>query len=218
MGMIVVVVGADTNDVFSPCSDSQVSRGDGFSFGLVFSTRESFFLNGVQLSPCDTRLPLAGTSAELATFRPKVDELSLLTINNSQFNPVKNGGFMVAFSGRKYAARSFPVMVADSTNTITSFTLVLEFQKGILQNLFWKSFGCGSCTGDSSVCVNQQDCGVQISKCRSNGGSADCNMSIQLAFSGTDKNHEALNSWYEVSNLRQFSLHDMFAGALSSLI
>lgn len=88
MGMIVVVVGADTNDVFSPCSDSQVSRGDGFSFGLVFSTRESFFLNGVQLSPCDTRLPLAGTSAELATFRPKVDELSLLTINNSQFNPV----------------------------------------------------------------------------------------------------------------------------------
>ena len=31
---------------------------------------------------------------------------------------------MVAFAGQKYAARSLPILVADSTNTITSFTLV----------------------------------------------------------------------------------------------
>lgn len=34
------------------------------------------------------------------------------------------GGYMVAFAGRQYAARSVPVFVADNTNTITSFTLV----------------------------------------------------------------------------------------------
>lgn len=90
---------------------------------------------------------------------------------------------MVAFAGHKYAARSLPVQVADSTHTITSFTLVniiksilsfhwhspftfsssfsvslvidsrcgslqvLEFQKGTLQNLYWKKFGCDSCPG-----------------------------------------------------------------------
>lgn len=31
---------------------------------------------------------------------------------------------MVAFAGHKYAARSNPVLVSDSSNTITSFTLV----------------------------------------------------------------------------------------------
>lgn len=31
---------------------------------------------------------------------------------------------MVAFAGQKYAARSLPILVADTTNVITSFTLV----------------------------------------------------------------------------------------------
>lgn len=34
---------------------------------------------------------------------------------------------MVAFAGRKYAARSLPTLVADDSNTITSFTLVHPF-------------------------------------------------------------------------------------------
>lgn len=35
------------------------------------------------------------------------------------------GGYMVAFAGRKYAARSPPAFIANSTYTVTSFTLVL---------------------------------------------------------------------------------------------
>lgn len=34
------------------------------------------------------------------------------------------GGYMVAFAGRKYAARSLPAFVANNTFTVTSFTLV----------------------------------------------------------------------------------------------
>lgn len=34
------------------------------------------------------------------------------------------GGHMVAFAGRKYAARSVPAFVANGTYTVTSFTLV----------------------------------------------------------------------------------------------
>jgi hypothetical protein len=32
---------------------------------------------------------------------------------------------MVAFAGAKYAARSLPIMVADSNHIVTSFTLVI---------------------------------------------------------------------------------------------
>lgn len=206
--MTVAVDAADTNLVFDPCLDTTIQKGDGFTFGLAFSTKESFFSQQSQLSPCDKRLPLAGSSAQLAVFRPKVDEISLLTINSGTFNPVMSGGYMVAFAGRKYAARSLPVQVADSTHTITSFTLVLEFQKGTLQNLYWKKLGCDSCTGDSAVCLHNQDCAVPNSQCSHPGV---CNIGIQLTFSGTDRNDVVLNSWYEVKNLRRYSLYGLYS-------
>ncbi|XP_010526940.1 PREDICTED: uncharacterized protein LOC104804369 [Tarenaya hassleriana] len=207
----------DTNGVFSPCSDVQISKGDGFTFGVVISSKEAFFNNKIQLSPCDSRLGLASKNAKLALFRPKVDEISLLSIDTTQFSPSEAGGHMVAFAGSKYAARSFPAKIADGSNTITSFTLVMEFQKGTLQNLFWKSFGCDSCKSGSSVCLNGTDCAVPSSKCKGNGGRVNCDIGIQLTFSGTDKNLESLNSWYEVNNLRQYSLFNLFSNALDSL-
>ncbi|CAI9104406.1 OLC1v1003069C1 [Oldenlandia corymbosa var. corymbosa] len=207
----------DTNPIFDPCSDAKVQRFDGFSFGLAFSSKDSFFFNQTQLSPCDKRLSLSGNNAQLAVFRPKVDEISLLTINSSTLNPSMAGGYMVAFAGRQYAARSSPVFVADSANTVTSFTLVLEFQKGTLQNLFWKKFGCDGCSGENFVCLNNTDCAIPNSKCNGNGGSIDCNIGIQLAFSGTDKNDNVFNSWYEVSNLRQYSLYGLYSGLRDSI-
>ncbi|GAV84686.1 hypothetical protein CFOL_v3_28128 [Cephalotus follicularis] len=211
MIIIVAASAADTNDVFDPCSDTKVQKRDGFTFGLAFSTKESFFLDQIQYSPCDSRLALSSKNAQLAVFRPQVDEISLLTINSTTFDPIMSGGYMVAFAGRKYAARSAPVMVADNTHTITTFTLVLEFMEGTLQNLYWKSFGCDSCSVNSFVCLNNQDCAVPNSRCKSSGGSIDCNIGIQLTFSGTDKNLEALNSWYEVNNLRRFSLYGLYS-------
>lgn len=83
----------DTNGVYSPCEDAKVQRGDGFTFGIAFSSKESFFLDqslqSPQLSPCDRRLDLPSKGAQLALFRPKVDELSLLTINRTTFDPVR---------------------------------------------------------------------------------------------------------------------------------
>lgn len=216
--MTIQAYAGDHNPVFSPCSDAKVQKSDGFTFGIAISSKDSFFFNKTQLSPCDKRLPLSGNGAQLAVFRPKVDEISLLTINNSALNPSNGGAYMVAFAGRTYAARSFPTFVGDNSKTITSFTLVLEFKKGVLENLYWKNFGCGSCKGDSFVCVNNTNCAVQNSKCRgNNGGSIDCNLGIQLAFSGTDKNEDVLNSWYEVANLRQYSLFGLYSNIRDSL-
>lgn len=220
--MIMMMVNADagdTNNVYQPCADTKIQKSDGFTMGIGFSSKDSFYYNQSHLlSPCDRRLSLASMNAQLALFRPKVDDISLLTVNTSTFFPDSYGGYMVAFAGRKYAARSLPAFVANSTYIITSFTLVLEFQKGRLQNLYWKRDGCASCSGNSNfVCLNKQDCAIRTSSCKNRGGSVDCSLGIQLAFSGTDKHLVALNSWYEVENLRQYSLYGLYSNLKDSL-
>ncbi|KAL5209929.1 hypothetical protein ABZP36_005552 [Zizania latifolia] len=202
----------DSNGAYDPCSDARIQRGDGFTFGVAFASAGALYPGPVQLSPCDRRLNLASSSAQLATFRPKVDEISLLTINTTTgFNPASAGGYMVAFAGRKYAARSAPIFVSNSSFTVSSFTLVLEFKKGRLENLHWKKDGCGACFGKSNfVCLGKQTCAIRTQSCKSLGP-VDCSIGIQLAFSGTDKHASVLNSWYEVSNLRQYSLYGLYS-------
>ncbi|XP_020571804.1 uncharacterized protein LOC110018733 [Phalaenopsis equestris] len=217
----ILAEAGDKNNVFQPCEDAKIQRWDGFTFGIAFSDRDSFFFNGTQLSPCDSRLSLANKGAQLAAFRPKVDEISLITINTTtSFAPFTSGGFMVAFAGRKYAARSIPIFIGNSSYVVTSFTLILEFQKGTLQNLFWKRDGCSSCSGKSNfVCLNNQNCAIKASNCKGEGqgGSVDCSIGIQLAFSGTDKHYAVLNSWYEVSKLQQYSLYGLYSNLKDSL-
>ncbi|KAJ8900137.1 hypothetical protein K2173_024253 [Erythroxylum novogranatense] len=218
----ISVDAGDNNGVYSPCADTTVQYKDGFTFGIAFASRTAFFYNGnssILLSPCDSRLSLSTQSSQISVFRPKVDEISLLTINTSSFSPDNYGGYMVAFAGRKYAARSIPAFVANSTYTVTSFTLVLEFKKGRLQNLYWKRDGCAKCSGSSSsfVCLNNQDCAIRTSSCKNHGGSVDCSLGMQLAFSGTDKHLSVFNSWYEVENLRQYSLYNLYANLRDSL-
>ncbi|KAG8061181.1 hypothetical protein GUJ93_ZPchr0003g17806 [Zizania palustris] len=213
--------GDDTNGVYEPCADAMVQRGDGFTFGVAFAGRDAFFSGGVQLSPCDSRLSLA-SRAQLALFRPKVDEISLLTVNTSaaavaRFDLASSGGYMVAFAGRKYAARSSPVFVSNSSYSVTSFTLVFEFKKGTLQNLYWKANGCSTCLGNPSFACVDQSCAIKTSECTSKGGKVDCSPGIQLAFSGTDKHEAVLNSWYEVSRLQQYSLVGLFSNLKDSL-
>ncbi|XP_074576326.1 uncharacterized protein LOC141832856 [Curcuma longa] len=217
--LVAVAAAGNENHVFTPCADSKIQRRDGFTFGLAFANRDSFYSNGAQLSPCDSRLSLSSGTAQIAVFRPKVDEISILTINTSNNPSATNVGFMVAFAGRKYAARSIPIFIGNSTYAVTSFTLVLEFKKGRLQNLYWKRDGCGSCTNGKSafVCLNNQVCAIRTSSCKTQGGAVDCSIGIQLAFSGTDKHHAVLNSWYEVSNLKQYSLFGLYSNLRDSL-
>ncbi|CAN6291601.1 unnamed protein product [Urochloa humidicola] len=211
-----VAAGDDRNGVYDPCADTTVRRGDGFTFGVAFTGRDAFFSGGVQLSPCDSRLGLANRGAQVAVFRPQVDEISLLTVNSSSFDP-SSAGYMVAFAGRKYAARSAPVFIGNISYTVTSFTLVLDFQKGRLANLFWKDGDCSSCSGSADFACVDNSCAVKTTKCKVKGGQVDCNPGIQLAFSGTDNHEAVLNSWYEVSKLRQYSLFGLFSDLKDSL-
>lgn len=207
---------SDTNSVHSPCKDTTVASGDGFTFGLAFNTNASFFVKGVQYSPCDHRLTLS--SGKLALFRPKVDEITLLTINASYLDLSTTAEVMVAFAGSKYAAKSFPHVVTSQEHVITSFTLVLDFSKGRLQNLLWKSDGCSSCKGNSAfVCLKGQDCAIPLKNCKTLGGTVDCSISFQTSFSGSDKYNRVFNSWYEIGSLHQYSLYGLYSNLKSSL-
>lgn len=50
-------------------------------------------------------------------------------LNNNQ----DSYGYMVAFAGRKYAARSIPAFVANATYTVTSFTLVSKYARILIE-------------------------------------------------------------------------------------
>lgn len=147
-------------------------------------------------------------------------------------------------NGEMVSSTSIHTFVANSTYIFTSLTLVslesisilpfsnhykcdnrrvfwsqvLEFQKGRLQNLYWKRDGCSSCSGKSNfVCLNNEDCAIRTNSCKNRGGNVDCSLGIQLAFSGTDKRESVFNSWYEVKNLRQYSLFRLYKSIKDSL-
>lgn len=87
--LVFTSTGLASNGLYEPCADTRVQRSDGFTLGIAFSSRPSFFIDqSHQLSPCDRRLSLASLNSQLAIFRPKVDEISLLTVNTSTFFPV----------------------------------------------------------------------------------------------------------------------------------
>ena len=88
--LTVLSVGAraNTNTVYSPCTDTTVLKNDGFTLGLAIASNRSFFLSRIQFSPCDLRLQDRLRDSKIALFRPKVDEISLLIVNHTEFNPV----------------------------------------------------------------------------------------------------------------------------------
>ncbi|KAL3691782.1 hypothetical protein R1sor_005433 [Riccia sorocarpa] len=190
---------SDENDVFSPCQDTTVRKHDGFTFGLLISRNDTFYAqdknrNKIQLSPCDKRLNQL-TSSQLAVFRPKVDEISLLIVNYTQVNPQNFGGVAVVFAGLNYAAVSPPIFLAGQLYRVTSMNLVLNFDKGRLANVLWKNDKCKSCQHGNStfVCLLGGQCAVKATQCLPEG-KIDCSLSIQAAWSGTDKNDNVLNS------------------------
>ncbi|KAH9603243.1 hypothetical protein KSS87_008858 [Heliosperma pusillum] len=120
---------------------------------------------------------LMGVIASADRIRSSMQLRSYETPGETKKEKIKSGGgYMVAFAGSKYAARSPPALVSDGSHIVTSFTLILEFKQGRLQNLYWKRDGCASCQGNSNiVCLNKQECGIKLSNCKSQG-----DLSLQL--------------------------------------
>jgi hypothetical protein len=144
-------VRGDKNVAFSPCDDTTVEKGDGFTFGLLIGSNASFFSQSrnyvQQLSPCNVVNSHSSSSLysnRLSVFRPKVDEISLLVVNYTELNPenFSGGGFAVVYAGSKFAAVSSPKFVANSSYHITSLSMVLllfNLQLGchFLPDFFW---------------------------------------------------------------------------------
>ncbi|CAM6111392.1 unnamed protein product [Calypogeia fissa] len=222
MAIALVVVGeaADNNKVYRPCLDTTVQRNDGFTFAMAFAPNSSFYNKNVQLSPCDKQLT-GVQGGQVAVFRPKVDEISLLVINITNFNPEFYGGYGVVYAGRQYAAVSKPVFLANGSYHVTSLSMVLNFDKGRLVNVLWKNDNCASCQGKNTtfVCLNGEQCAVKSSLCNTGDPKTkvDCSLTIQLTFSGTDKYQDPLNSWYQLQSMQQYSLLALYGNLKKQL-
>ncbi|KAK9993465.1 hypothetical protein SO802_023168 [Lithocarpus litseifolius] len=84
MALVSIDAASDNNGQYSPCADTTMARSNEFSLGLNFAGKTSFYFNTTQqLSPCDSRLRLSSSNSLFALFRPKVDEISLLTVNST---------------------------------------------------------------------------------------------------------------------------------------
>ncbi|KAL8143596.1 hypothetical protein V2J09_016628 [Rumex salicifolius] len=189
----------DTNAVYSPCTDTTIKRLDGFTLGLAFSSRDKFFFK----RSCPLEIPVSGylLQGPNSPFSGPESTRSPSSPLTTAPSTSASGGYMVAFAGNKYAATSTPTFVADAARVVTNFTLVMEFWKGVLYK-----FDCKEC--EAEECVDHQDCTVQASKCK---GDAECNVGINVMFSGTDKHHKVLTSWYAINSLREYSLFGMYS-------
>lgn len=94
---------------------------------------------------------------------------------------------------------------------------VLNFEQGRLQGILWKNDNCKSCQGNSTFVCVRGECAIPSANCREAGGREDCSLSIQLTWSGTDRRQQVLNSWYQISNLNQYSLYGLYSNLKSTL-
>ncbi|KAG7542087.1 hypothetical protein ISN45_Aa07g021070 [Arabidopsis thaliana x Arabidopsis arenosa] len=99
--------------------------------------------------------------------------------------------------------------VLKSTRSLSSPSTPPPSSRTTMVDIWWHSRVGNTQRGDG---VSER-----TPSCKGRGGSVDCSLGIQLAFFGTDKHLAVLNSWYEVENLKQYSLYGLYSNLKSSL-
>ncbi|CAI5461032.1 unnamed protein product [Closterium sp. Yama58-4] len=216
---LVLVQAGDRNTVYDPCKDADpVQKGDGFSFAIGFGGISATWNKS---SPCFAEtLQILPPGVEVAVFRPKVDELSLLRINNvsmARINTTFVNSSLIVYSGAKGIVSS-PRQFLSPLGRLPSLILIINFKEGVLDSFVWKDMGCSesTCQPVSPLCVDNSNCLVTEDQCSSMKTSSDpepCRLAINVAFSGTDKDKKPLQSWYEVQDLQAYSLTALYDSA-----
>ena len=133
---------------------------------------------------------------------------------------------LVAFMGRENRVRSEARTIRShsanstgGTGRVPSLTLILRLEKGRPEYLLWEDEDCFACGGKTSgSCISERSCSVDEEECISqeNMQAIDltnaCNFTIPLAFSGTDKNSEVMNTALEIERLSKYAVSKMMSG------
>ncbi|KAH9554950.1 hypothetical protein CY35_08G089100 [Sphagnum magellanicum] len=143
----------DTNQVVNPCAQLQpIKSGDAITVAVAIGGSSVLWYNNSDplsnlLSPCSpstaTQVPVG---AQVAVFRPVVDQLSLFQIQNDS------------------------LLAVTSTAKVPGLLLVMDFVDGMLTTLSWKDESCSICGNTSALCMDN-NCGTAITTC--NAANAD---------------------------------------------
>lgn len=226
--------------VYDPCGDhGSVAQGDGFTIGLAFWSGGSLD-DWKGILPCnyEDRLELISQHVFTGVFRPKVDTMTVLHGSRQDqdfiFAQQPNATVMsvVAYQGNNsLAVRSYPRFIrrfdtGETTGTgyVAALTLIARLDKGKLDYLQWHDMGCGECGGSkASTCVdvgdNHRACATSEEECDllnpedTGDPETRCQLSIYIAFSGTDKYSTPLTSAAQIESLNDFSATSFYSSS-----
>ncbi|KAJ7533412.1 hypothetical protein O6H91_13G047500 [Diphasiastrum complanatum] len=234
----------DNNPVVNPCAMLgllQVRDAITIAIGLAGDISVWYNHSNVELnllSPCSAQLAAQlptrsdGTpKARVAIFRPMLEQLTLLRINNASYvqllTDFPGNASLIVYAGVNSTIVSKPRSFLVPYGRVPEFNLILQFENGNLTHLLWENENCASCGANSPACV-QGSCATAESICQNatssnatdttTDDSSPCRLGINIAFSGTDKNNRLLETWYQVSQVQKFSLSNLFLNAKTALL
>eukprot|EP00249_Psilotum_nudum_P022129 c28388_g2_i2 orf=439-1110(-) len=166
----------DSNSVADPCLPiGRLKRKDGITIALGMAGPPSTWYNNSDmdsniLSPCSTQLAAQiSSNARVAIFRPALEQLALLRINNNSYlqlvQDFPGNASLIVYAGRNPTVVSLPRYFLTPYGRVPELTLVLNFQIGKLTNLLWKNNNCGDCGVDSPACI-EGSCATSESTCQ----------------------------------------------------
>ncbi|BFI23131.1 hypothetical protein MPTK1_Vg00265 [Marchantia polymorpha subsp. ruderalis] len=214
----------DTNAVYTPCGSLQaLSVGDAISIAVAVNGDVAAWYNNTDvrlnlLPACETAVADVRLSeASIAVFRPQIDQLTLLNINNNSLLALSQNFQSMSLTlyaqGKNGTIMATPRSFASTYGMISTLTTIMEFDTGFLKNFTWKDDDCTTCGAKSNMCLDN-NCVSSDDICSADVSSNNsCSFGINLAFSGTDKQKQTLRSWYQVANTEKFSLSAIYLKA-----
>lgn len=156
-----------------------------------------------------------GEDINFAIFYPKVDDFSLLILDNS-FNEtwdqpnVNESVFVRVEMGQttsSYRRR------AQDGSVAPFFTMIFEIKDGTPTAISWDDGCFGGSTGcPTSLCYDKHNCAVKRSTCI--GEKHECDLKFYAGWFGTDKNGRYLvSAGRRLSRFRGYSLNDAYDAA-----
>ncbi|KAL3677209.1 hypothetical protein R1sor_027157 [Riccia sorocarpa] len=184
----------DQNTIYDPCNSQPTQIRDAITIGVAFVGDITTWYNNSDvslnvLSPCKS--PLADKLTKvgfIALFRPQIDQLSLLNIENSSLISLsttfaQSVSLLLYAQGMNNTILAGPRSFMSPYGMVPSLTTIVDFENGYIKNFTWKNDDCLDCP-QSSMCLDKNCVDPQVQCTAASSNSNSCNFSINVAFSG----------------------------------
>jgi len=146
------------------------------------------------IHPSTTTNVNSSSFIERAVFFPKVDSFSQIGIpgTGQNFSGVDNVYIFLNMSGGIVSEHRYYKKNTTRGYYVGSFTAVVTLTHGLPTSIDWQDDNCNECLEDE--CVDGKDCAISYAEAQNCVDSTLCNVSVYLAWTGTDQKGNGLTS------------------------